>query len=228
MARALLLHGAGGGAWEWTVWQRVFAAHGIAAHAPDLQPDAAGLEATRFAHYLEQARTAVRTLARPRLVVGASLGGLLALATAAAEALDALVLVNPLPPAPFASRLPRRAWPARVPWATTASLAGTRAAVPDADDATCLAAWRRWRDESGAVLAEAYAGIAVAEPTVPTLVLAAEADADLPFALTTEFARQLGADVLACDGDSHVGPLLGRRAAARAGLVAAWTLQRLR
>lgn len=223
---ALLLHGAGGGGWEWTVWRRVFAAHGVAAHAPDLQPVADGLEATRFDDYLVQARAWAGALAQPRVLVGASLGGLLALRLASEVHAAALVLVNPLPPAPLSQRLAPRAWEARVPWQRTASLAGTMAALPDADAATWQAAWRRWRDESGAVLAEAGAGLAVERPACPVLLLASTADADVPCAVSTALAAELGADLLHCDGDSHVGPLLGRSAGLRARLVVSWTLQR--
>ena len=125
---ALLVHGAGGGGWEWNVWRGVFEAAGIAVAAPDLQPVAAGLAATGFDDYLQQARDALRALPRPRVAVGASLGGLLALGIA--DAADALVLVNPLPPAPWHASLPSRPWPDVVPWRRHARLEGTRRALP--------------------------------------------------------------------------------------------------
>ena len=70
---------------------------------------------------------------RPRALVGASLGGLIAMACA--DGADALVLVNPLPPAPWAERLPSSRWPDLVPWRRDARLASTRRALPDSDDA---------------------------------------------------------------------------------------------
>ena len=36
--RAVFVHGAGGGGWEWAIWQRVFAAHGWRSVARDLLP----------------------------------------------------------------------------------------------------------------------------------------------------------------------------------------------
>ena len=55
MARhAVFVHGAGGGGWEWNIWRRVFAASGWHTTAPDLQPVAAGLAATRLDAYAEQ------------------------------------------------------------------------------------------------------------------------------------------------------------------------------
>src|SRR5688572_6205732 len=173
--RALMLHGAGGGAWEWNVWRRVFAAAGWSVTCPELQPSPQGLAATRFEDYLEQVVAAARASPSPPVMIGASLGALLVLATAARVECAALILVNPMPPLPEATSLPSRAaYPEVVPWARDASLAGTRMALPDSDEAACLYAFRRWRDESGAVLNAARAGIALENPRCPILVLGSE------------------------------------------------------
>lgn len=214
--RVVLVHGAGAGGWEWVAWARVFAAAGWQVEAPDLQPAAGGLDATGFDDYQGQVRDWCARGPRPRLLVGASLGGLLA--WGAAEGSEALVLVNPLPPA----GLPGRDWPAVVPWGRTASLAGTRRALaPDADDATAAWAWRQWRDESGRVLAQAQAGRALAAPPGPVLVIASRDDRDVPAERSRALARQLGAEGWDVEG-THVGPLLGRRAAGLAARVLAW------
>ena len=73
--------------------------------------------------YAAQVRAALVALPRPRALVGASLGGLLAL-RCAREA-DALVLVNPLPPAPWSHAVPARREAEVVPWRQSARLAGT-------------------------------------------------------------------------------------------------------
>lgn len=219
VTQAVLVHGAGGGGWEWNVWRGVMRAAGIDVVAPDLQPAAGGLTATAIADYVVQVEAALLALPHPRALVGASLGGLLAMACA--RHAGALVLVNPLPPAPWAASLPARAWPDVVPWQQEARLASTRRALPDADDATALYAFRRWRDESGAVLREAAAGIAIARPACPVLCLASDADDDVPAALTTALAAAWDAECWPAPG-SHVGPLLGRNAAMLAGRVADW------
>lgn len=221
-ARAVLVHGAGGGGWEWNVWRRVFAAHGIQAVAPDLQPAAGGLEATTFADYAAQVRGALVASPQPRVAVGASLGGLLALACA--DAVDALVLVNPIPPARWAGGLPGREWPDRVRWQADARLHSTRHALPDADDATALYAMRRWRDESGAVLREAHAGIDLPHPACRLLCVASARDDDVPPRLTIDLAQAWGASLLRSGSPSHVGPLLGREAADVAAQVALWLM----
>lgn len=218
---AVFVHGAGGGGWEWAIWARVFAAHGHAVTAPDLQPGAGGLAATTLHDYAAQvagwiadARGAQAT--RRVVLVGASLGGLLALMNA--RAADALVLVNPMPPAGLPGTPPQGEV---VPWGRDASLAGTRRALPDADDLTALHAFRRWRDESAQVLRQARAGLACAASDAPVLVMASADDADVPAQGSAALASELGASLLRLPG-SHVGPLLGRQAAGAAGQAVEW------
>jgi pimeloyl-ACP methyl ester carboxylesterase len=217
----LAVHGAGGGGWEWELWAPVLAARGWHLRAPDLVPGPSGLAGTGFHDYLGQVERAALAVAGPAVLVGASLGGLLVLAASARVRPAALVLVNALPPAGVAPGMPPRPWPPVVPWSRS-PLAGTVADLPDADLASARWAHRRWRDESGAVLGQAQAGIAVARPDCPLLVLAAELDRDVPPALSRALAGYLGGDLAHVAGCGHLGILLGDRAAAAATLVAAW------
>jgi pimeloyl-ACP methyl ester carboxylesterase len=219
-ASALFVHGAGAGGWEWNVWRGVFAASGLQAVAPDLAPSPSGLENTGFDDYASQVRNVLRGLSRPRALVGASLGGLL-VACAAADA-DALVLVNPLPPSPWHAQLPQRDWPDVVPWRRDARLSSTRRELPDADAATAMFAFRHWRDESGAVLRTAYAGVEIDRPACPVLCVASQLDEDVPPALTAALALEWQADLLRVSALSHIGPLLGRDAADVAAQALAW------
>jgi pimeloyl-ACP methyl ester carboxylesterase len=219
-ASALFVHGAGAGGWEWNAWRGAFAASGLQTAAPDLVPSPLGLENTGFVDYLQQVRDSVRDLPRPRALIGASLGGLLA--AAASDDADALVLVNPLPPSPWHAQLPAREWPDTVPWRRDARLSSTRRALPDADDATALFAYRHWRDESGAVMRAAHAGVALERPACPVLCIASRLDEDVPPSLTAALALAWQADLLRAPAISHVGPLLGRHAADLAVQVLAW------
>lgn len=220
VSSALLIHGAGGGGWEWNLWRGVFQAHGIRVCAPDLQPTSAGLVATRFGDYEAQMRRALLALPAPRAVVGASLGGLLA--ARVVDIADALVLINPLPPAPWHRQLPPRDWPAIVPWKNNARLDSTQCSMPDSDEATALYAFRHWRNESGAVLREAYAGIEVEAPRCPALFVLSGKDEDVPPSLSASTASAWRAEVMETVAISHVGPLLGRVAPAIAGQTVAW------
>lgn len=217
--RVVCVHGAGGGGWEWGIWARGLSIAGFEVLAPDLKPAAAGLAATHLDDYCRQVAAWSRS-SRGASLVGASLGGLLALAVARAVRARALVLVNPMPSAGLPAREERS--PPVIPWRSARTLRSTQQAMPDADDAARLYAFRRWRDESGAVLDEARAGLVVDPPDCPVLVVASEHDLDVPTESSRALAATLGADFECVPGASHVGPLLGRSAAHTAERVAQW------
>ena len=227
LATVVCVHGAGGGGWEWGIWARVLAVRGFAVIAPDLMPVAAGIEKTSFAEYRDQVVEWCRGIGEGVVLAGASLGGLLALAAAPVVKPAALVLVNPLPPAGVLAGRAQAPRQPIVPWARERSLAATRRAMPDADDAARLYALRRWRDESGTVLNEARGGIGVESVRCPTLILASELDVDVPAAAARALAVRLSADLRSIPGASHVGPLLGRAAAESAVQAAAWLAERV-
>lgn len=221
-ATALLIHGAGGGGWEWRAWARVLGNRGFDVHAPDLVPGADGLADTVFEEYLEQIVRYGRALGRPLLLAGASLGGLLALAAGDLRPAGR-VLVNPVPPAgtPGWPAQPRT-WPAVIPWADEPDFEGTVGAMPDCDHAARVLAHRRWRNESGRVMAAAYEGVDLTPESVPTLVLGAQHDRDVPSEVSRALAGRHGWDFVLVPGASHLGPLLGRSAPACARLAADW------
>jgi len=218
-----MLHGAGGGGWEWNLWRGVFEAAGHAVVTPDLQPAPDGLAAATLDDYARQATAALRGCDGAAIVVGASLGGLLAQMLATTQPLRALVLVNPLPPLPEASMLPPADLPADaiVPWHSRARFASTCRAMPDADDIARLYAFRRWRDESTAVLARAHAGVELPLPGCPTLLIASELDEDVPPAVTAALAARQSAELICVPG-GHLAPLLGGRAAEAARTALGW------
>ncbi|WP_146908648.1 alpha/beta hydrolase [Arenimonas daejeonensis] len=218
---AVFVHGAGGGGWEWGVWARVFAARGFEVIAPDLVAGPQGLAAMTLDDYRAQVRGWMAAVRRddpavPVCLVGASLGGLLALACA--DAAQALVLVNAMPPSGLPDAAPV---PDIVPWGRTASLAGTRRALPESDDLAALHAFRRWRDESGLALRQARAGWPLPAPDCPVLVMASSDDTDVPPGTSATLAATLGARLQPLPG-GHVAPLLGRQAAQAAGLAVEW------
>lgn len=217
---ALLVHGAGAGGWQWAHWQRVFEAGGWRVSALDLQPCTEGLAATQWSDYLAQVENALLRLSEPRVVVGASLGGLLALA--ASPAVSARVLINPIPPAPWAAQLPERDLSeSEVLWHSAGRFESTQRAMQDAQAADQHFAFRRWRNESSAVLRAAYAGVQVPESESPLLVIASELDEDTPLALSAVMAEGLGASLLRVPG-GHLAPVMGPGAPAAAGVALAW------
>lgn len=218
---AVLVHGAGGGGWQWQAWSAALARLGLAVLAADLRPAAAGLAATTLDDYQAQVDAWCAGAGPAPVLVGASLGGLLALRAAAHCRAAALVLVNPVPPAgvrPWPA-FPER--PAVVAWSRS-PLSSTLRALPGAPLAHGREIHGRWRDESGLALAQAAAGAGWTAPDCPVLVLAGADDADIPAASSLALAATLGGAGLVLPGQGHLTPLLGPRAAATATLAADW------
>ena len=216
----VMIHGAGGGGWEYDLWKPVFERAGYRVVARDLMPAAGGLLETEFEDYLRQVQIWRPTVGKV-VLVGASMGGLLALRSSNLERANALVLVNSAVPAGFGQQPPQTHSPRIVKWAD-GPLKDTEVAMPDSDRATILWAWKRWRNESGLVLDQMRDGIRVGLPKCPTLVVIGEKDADVPPAQSRQLAEWAGADVIAYPGMSHVGPLMSRKSKLVARDVLAW------
>jgi len=214
-----MVHGAGGGGWEYVVWKREFEAAGYPVVARDLVPTRGGLARTTFEDYVGQVRS---WIPRGRFVlVGASMGGALALRAAEGRSPVAVVLVNSVTPAGVGERKTIEPSPAVVRWAN-GPLKDTTDAMPDSDEAMVQFAWPRWRDESGAVLDDLRRGVPCLKPTCPSLVVIGEADTDVPPTNSRALAQWAGAAVHSYRGMSHVGPLMSRRADAVARAVISW------
>lgn len=98
----LLVHGMFGGAWYFERYQRFFAKRGYVSHALNLRGHhdsrpVDDLGRVSLADYVEDARTVARDLGRP-IVIGHSMGGLIAQKLAEADAVAAAVLVAAAPP----------------------------------------------------------------------------------------------------------------------------------
>lgn len=207
---ALMIHGAGGGGWEWRFWQEEFEKAGWTVLAPDLQPAANGLAKTTVEDYVEQVRKQAPANGK-FILIGASMGGILVLKAAETLRPTALILVNSVPPKGVEWTPKETPIPDVIPWAN-GPLQDTREALWDSDEEVILWAHERWRDESGAVVRALRAGIEVRKPSCPVLVIASDKDTDIPPDVSQRLAAWAGADFVEYREMSHVGPLLGRRA----------------
>jgi pimeloyl-ACP methyl ester carboxylesterase len=218
----VLIHGAGGGAWEYDKWKPILSHHWLV-RAKDLQPAAGGLAKTTLGDYVDQVTAPELSFGgRAKLVlVGASMGGILALRAAETMKPDAIVLINSVPPAAIDRPKTSRIIPDVVRWAN-GPLKDTREAMPDSDEKTIQWAHKRWRDESGAVMRELANGVKVEKPKCPVLIILSDKDTDVPHKYGLELAKLWGADVKVFEGMSHVGPLLSTRAEEVAKYVVQW------
>ncbi len=218
-----MVHGAGGGAWEWLIWQRVFAAAGAQTCAFDLMPNGGVLEATHYTHYLAQVRSQIESY-QPTVLIGASLGGLLAaeaLSQLQVTSVRALILAAPM----LKSGVSGAAVAApKKRWAHAIELSKTARALPDADAAAITFAHARWRDESAFALNTAYAGRSFTASARATLMLIAQHDRNISEAGLRRWANSERMDVQCVRDASHAGLLLGRYAAATAELAHRWAV----
>ena len=213
----IMVHGAGGGGWEYRFWAPIFQKAGWRVVARDLVPARGGLARTTVDDYLRQIAAWTPRRHGRLVLVGASMGGPLALGVSRRLRPEAVVLVNPVPETGMA----RKSSPRVVRWAG-GPYGDTVGAMPDSDEATRRFAWPRWRDGSGAVLNRLARGLRPERPRCRVLVVVSGKDGDVPPVLSRATARRLRADVSTLPNASHVGPLLGRDAPAVAGSVLRW------
>lgn len=221
----VMVHGAGGGGWEYRHWKPVFERAGWKVVARDLVPAKAGLAKTTFDDYAAQVVSWGKGAKKPLVLIGASMGGPLALRAAETLKPSAIVLVNSVAPSGLAVERKAADFPAVVKWAG-GPLEETRQAMPDSDESQIRYAWKRWRDESGLVMRRLAEGVDVRPPQAPVLVVLGEMDTDVPLATGRAIAESYRADVQLYAGTSHVGPLLGRRASEVAKAVELWSTAR--
>jgi pimeloyl-ACP methyl ester carboxylesterase len=218
---AVMIHGAGGGGWEYDRWKPIWEKAGWKVIAPDLMPSKGGLAKTTFADYAAQVEKRIPKNRRRLVLVGASMGGVLALKVAERVRPDVLILVNSAPPAGVGKARTGKPYPPIIRWAN-GNIKDTRDALPDGDEATVQWAHPKWRDESGAVLNTIQRGVKVQKPAVPTLVILGAKDTDVRPEIGLALAKWINADVHLYAGASHIGPLYGRRAAQIAKAAVQW------
>ncbi|MBX3096263.1 MAG: alpha/beta hydrolase [Fimbriimonadaceae bacterium] len=218
-ATAVLIHGAGGGGWEYAHWRMYFERRGLKFIAPDLLPVGGDYAKTTLIDYEAQVIGWTQGAHRPLVVIGASMGGALAVRVARRVNANAVVLINPVPPSGIEGS--DGAVPDVVRWAG-GPLQDTRDALPDGSENVIRWAAERWRDESGAVLRQLRAGYEFEPLPCPVLVVISGKDTDIPPASSMEFAQQLKAETVEYPNASHIGPLMGIRADRTAKDILSW------
>ena len=157
----------------------------------------------------------------PDVLIGASMGGVLALKAAESIHPKRLVLVCTAIPGGFLGPRNYRPDPPIVRW-KGGPYKDTLNAMPDSDEETRQFAFTRWRDESGSVITRIRKGVYCRFPACPVLCVIPENDNTVKPEDQQKVAQGYKAKMLCFPGMSHVGPLLSRRAPAVADEVLAW------
>jgi pimeloyl-ACP methyl ester carboxylesterase len=214
----ILLHGAANSAHVWTFWQRDLATHGWSSYAIDLRghgrSDPRDLSQTSMQDYAADVAALAVQFKHAPILIGWSMGGLVALMVAATGLARACVGLAPSVPA-------RRLNPA-VPLRTgefgseeygiTSSDPAVQPAMPDLDREERTIALASLSRESRLARDERQRGIMIETLPCPLLIVTGTQDTAWPQERYNDL--WLEADYLSVEGASHWGLVLQRRALA--------------
>ena len=211
----VLVHGAANSAGVWQFWQAALAGHGWTTHAVDLRghgADATDLSAVSMHDYAADVAEFARSLDAPPVVMGWSMGGLVAMM--AARAGIAAACVGLAPSAPARSVDAAAALRTGVFGPEEYGIAGRdpndQPAMPDLDLDERNVALASLASESRLARDERKAGIVIESLPCPLLIATGTADASWP--RSAYDGLWLDADYIEVEGASHWGLVLNRRA----------------
>jgi pimeloyl-ACP methyl ester carboxylesterase len=216
----VLVHGAANSAVIWTYWQQALARDGWASYAIDLRGHGAShpldLSSTSMRDYTADVGRLVEQLSRRPVLIGWSMGGLVAMMAASTGGVTACVGLAPSMPA----RTVEHALPLRSgvfgaeEYGITSRDPDDQPAMPDLDLEERQIALASLCSESRFARDERQRGIVVESLPIPLLILTGSADRQWPRERYRDF--WLTADHLTVDGASHWGLVLNRRALGQA------------
>ena len=214
----ILVHGAANSAQVWTFWQREFAAHGWPSYAIDLRghgrSDPVDLSHTSMHDYAADVRSLALQLQRTPIVMGWSMGGLVAMMVAAEGAARACVALAPSAPAQRIDRavVLRTGEFGPEEYGIMSRDPENQRAMPDLDQEARVIALGSLGRESRLARDERQAGIVIESLPCPLLIVTGTADTQWPRQRYDDLGLQ--ADYLSVEGASHWGLVLNRSALA--------------
>jgi pimeloyl-ACP methyl ester carboxylesterase len=227
----VLVHGAANSALVWTLWQRELAARGFPSYAIDLRghgaSSGADLSRTSMHDYTDDVRSVLRQLGARPVVMGWSMGGLVAMMTAAKPGAGkprdislarhaplACVALAPSTPAARidASRRLRTGEFDAAEYGITSDNPDDQRAMPDLEREERIMALASLSRESRYARDERGAGIVIAQMSCSLLIATGTDDRQWP--RSKYDGMHLKAEHVSVDGASHWGLVLSRRALA--------------
>jgi pimeloyl-ACP methyl ester carboxylesterase len=213
----VLVHGAANSAAVWTYWQQMLADAGFAAHAIDLRGHGASatidLSQTSMQDYADDVRSLIGELSATPVLIGWSMGGLVAM-LAAADGVRAIVGLAPSTPSKSLDEsMPLRAGEFdATEYGITTRDPDQQPAMPDLDRDERIVALSSLCNESRYARDERARGVVIEALPCPMLIVTGTADAQWPRGRYD--GLHLAAQHLSVVGASHWGLVLNRRALA--------------
>jgi pimeloyl-ACP methyl ester carboxylesterase len=212
----ILVHGSVNAASVWTFWQQALAAAGWASYALDLRGHgrSAPLDLSHISmhDYAADVRALASQFKRPPVIMGWSMGGLVAMMTAADGVASACVALAPSTPArhrdPNMTLRTGEFGPEE--YGIRDRNPDDQPAMPDLDRDERLIALSSLGKESRLARDERQAGIVIESTPCPCLIVTGTADTQWPRERYQKL--WLKADYLSVEGASHWGLVLNRRA----------------
>ena len=214
----VLVHGAANSAVVWTFWQQALPSLGWASYAIDLRghgrSEPIDLSNTTMSDYANNVRSLINQLDRKPIIIGWSMGGLVAMMVAAAG--DALACVALAPSVPARRRDPSA--PLRPGlfgpefYGITSDNPDEQPAMPDLDREERALAISSLGPESQLARDDRKAGIVIESMPCPLLIVTGSEDRLWP--RTKYDGLWLPAERVDIDGASHWGLVLSHRALA--------------
>ena len=212
----VLVHGAANSARVWTYWQRELAAGGHPSYAIDLRghgaSDTIDLSHTTMHDYADDVVSLIRELGEPPVLMGWSMGGLVAMLAARKEPVRAIVGLAPSTPArerDASKPLREGTFGAEEYGITDFDPAHEQPAMFDLDSEERALAIGSLCNESRYARDERAAGVVVESLPCPLLVITSTADTQWP--RSRYDGMHLPAEDFSVDGASHWGLVLNRR-----------------
>ena len=212
----ILVHGAANSACVWTLWQQELAARGWASHAIDLRghgrSDTIDLSQTSMNDYAADIRSLADQLVQPPVLMGWSMGGLVAIMVAAEGNSSACVALAPSMPARRVDTTVelRTGEFGADEYGIVSKQPGDQLAMADLDLQEQTIALSSLGQESRLARGERKAGIVVEQLSCPLLIVTGSEDRAWPSDRYHDL--WLDTDYLQVEGASHWGLVLNRRA----------------
>jgi len=212
----ILVHGAANSSGVWAVWQRELARRGWTSFAVDLRGHGRSgdidLATVRMEDYAEDVRAVAAQLRQPPILMGWSMGGLVAMMVAASGLGTACVGLAPsVPTREIDSSLPLRAGVfSSEEYGITSLDPANQPTMPDLDQEERTIALASLASESRLARDERKRGIVIQTLPRPLLIVTGALDEQWPRQRYDEL--WLPVDHLRVEGASHWGLVLNRRA----------------